>query len=111
MNINEILRYEPKIDDIIMHKDGSYHVIISVLKQGSMVVSAMHNMNVSEQFERHFNPERFEGSEPRSARIARAPRRTNSESELVAIERRYRRMGFDKREARFKARMYHTMKL
>jgi hypothetical protein len=69
------------------------------------------NMNVSEQFERHFNPERFEGSEPRSARIARAPRRTNSESELVAIERRYRRMGFDKREARFKARMYHTMKL
>ena len=48
MNINEILRYEPKIDDIIMHKDGSYHVIISVLKQGSMVVSAMHHINGSE---------------------------------------------------------------
>lgn len=45
MDINEILRYEPKIDDIIMHKDGSYHVIISVLKQGSMVVSAMHHIN------------------------------------------------------------------
>lgn len=68
-------------------------------------------MNVSELFERHFNPERFAGSEPRSTRVARAPRRTDSESELVAIERRYRRMGFDKREARFKARMYHMHKL
>ena len=48
MNINEILRYEPQIDDIIMHKDGSYHVIISVLKQGSMVVSAMHHINGAE---------------------------------------------------------------
>ena len=38
MDINAILRYEPQIDDIIMHKDGSYHVVISVLKQGSMVV-------------------------------------------------------------------------
>ena len=45
MNINEMLRYEPKIDDIIMHKDGSYHVVISELKQGSMVVSAMHHVN------------------------------------------------------------------
>ena len=48
MNINEILRYEPKINDIIMHKDGSYHVIISELKQGSSVVSAMHHVNGSE---------------------------------------------------------------
>ena len=68
-------------------------------------------MNVSEMFERHFCPERFEEHGPRTARIARAPRRTDSESELVAIERRYRRMGFDKREARFKARMYHMHKL
>ena len=48
MDINEILRYEPKIDDIIMHKDGSYHVVISELKQGSSVVSAMHHINGSE---------------------------------------------------------------
>lgn len=68
-------------------------------------------MNISEQFERHFCPERFEAHAPRTARYARAPRRTNSESELVAIERRYRRMGFDKREARFKARLYHSVKL
>ena len=54
-------------------------------------------MNVSEQFERHFHPGQFKGSEPRSTRVARAPRRTNSESELVTIERKYRRMGFDKR--------------
>ena len=45
MNINEILKYEPKINDIIMHKDGSYHIIITELKQGSMVVSAMHHIN------------------------------------------------------------------
>lgn len=45
MDINEMLRYEPKIDDIIMHTDGSYHVIISELKQGSSVVSAMHHVN------------------------------------------------------------------
>ena len=48
MNINEILRYEPKIDDIIMHKDGSYHVIMTELKLGSTVVSAMHHVNGAE---------------------------------------------------------------
>ena len=48
MDINAILRYEPQIDDIIMHKDGSYHVIITELKQGSSVVSAMHHINGSE---------------------------------------------------------------
>ena len=48
MDINEILRYDPKIDDIIMHKDGSYHVVISELKQGSSVVSAMHHISGSE---------------------------------------------------------------
>jgi len=68
-------------------------------------------MNVSEMFERHFNPAKFEGSEARTTRVARAPRRTNDESELMKIEQRYMRMGFDAREARFKARMYHTMKL
>ena len=48
MNINEMLRYEPKINDIIMHTDGSYHVVITELKQGSSVVSAMHHVNGTE---------------------------------------------------------------
>ena len=48
MDIQSILRYEPQIDDIIMHKDGSYHDIVSELKQGSMVVSAMHHINGAE---------------------------------------------------------------
>jgi hypothetical protein len=48
MNINEMLRYEPKINDIIMHTDGSYHIVITELKQGSSVVSAMHHVNGTE---------------------------------------------------------------
>jgi adenosine/AMP kinase len=48
MNINEMLRYEPKVGDIIMHTDGSYHVVITELKQGSSVVSAMHHINGTE---------------------------------------------------------------
>jgi hypothetical protein len=68
-------------------------------------------MNVSELFERHFNPEKFEGSEPRTARVARAPRRTNDVQELTKIYQQYIRMGFDAREARFKALNHHTMKL
>lgn len=68
-------------------------------------------MDVSEQFERALNPEKFKGSEARTARVARAPRRTDDESELMKLEQRYMRMGFDAREARFKVRMYHTMKL
>jgi len=68
-------------------------------------------MNISEQFERHFNPSRYKGSESRTARVARAPRRTNDEQQLMLLEQRYMRMGFDAREARFKARMYHTLKL
>ncbi len=68
-------------------------------------------MNVSEQFERHFNAELFKGSEARTTRVARAPRRTNDESELRKIEQRYMRMGFDAREARFKALTHHTLKL
>ena len=66
-------------------------------------------MNVSEQFERTFNPERFKGSESRTTTYGRAPRRTNDELVLMKIERRYRRMGFDAREARFKALTHHTM--
>ena len=68
-------------------------------------------MNVSELFERHFNPGKFEGSEPRTARIARDPRRTDNGSELNKIYQRYIRMGFDAQEARFKTYHYHTMKL
>jgi len=48
MNINEMLRYEPKVGDIIMHTDGSYHIVITELKQGSSVVSAMHHVNGTE---------------------------------------------------------------
>ena len=68
-------------------------------------------MNVSEQFERHFNAELFEDSGPRTARVARAPRRTNDEQVLTKIYQRYIRMGFDAREARFKTLTHHTMKL
>jgi len=68
-------------------------------------------MNTSELFERHFNPERFKGSEPRTARMARAPRRTNNEQQLKKIYAQYIRMGFDAREARFKTLNHHTMKL
>ena len=68
-------------------------------------------MNVSEMFERHFNPAKFEGNRPRTARVARAPRRTDDESELMKLEQRYMRMGFDAREARFKTYHFHTMKL
>jgi hypothetical protein len=68
-------------------------------------------MNVSEQFERHFNAELFKGSEPRTTAYGRAPRRTNDEQQLVEIYERYKRMGFDAREARFKTLTHHTMKL
>jgi hypothetical protein len=68
-------------------------------------------MNTSELFERHFNPERFKGSEPRTTRVARAPRRTNNEQQLKKIYQRYVRMGFTPQEARFKAFHYHSMKL
>ena len=68
-------------------------------------------MNISEQFDRHFDPERYKGSEARTARVARAPRRTNDEQQLILLEQRYMRMGFDAREARFKARLHHNAKL
>ena len=40
MDINSMLRYMPEEGDIIMHKDGSYHVVKETLKQGSMSVKA-----------------------------------------------------------------------
>ena len=48
MDIQSMLRYEPKIGDIIMHTDGSYHVVITELKQGSSVVSAMYHISGTE---------------------------------------------------------------
>ena len=48
MDIQSMLRYEPKVGDIIMHTDGSYHIVITELKQGSSVVSAMHHVNGTE---------------------------------------------------------------
>jgi len=48
MDIQSMLRYEPKVGDIIMHTDGSYHIVITELKQGSSVVSAMHHINGTE---------------------------------------------------------------
>lgn len=65
--------------------------------------------STSELFERHFCPDRFE---PRaSGRVARSPRIARNDSELKKIYQRYIRMGFDAREARFKALTYHSMKL
>jgi hypothetical protein len=61
-------------------------------------------------FDRHFYPKQYKGSETRTARVARAPRRTNDESTLIEIERYYMGKGFDAREARFKARTHHTVK-
>lgn len=68
-------------------------------------------MDVSDMFEQHFNPEKFQDNPPRTATYGRAPRTTNDEAELKKIEQQYLRMGFDAREARFKARLHHTMKL
>lgn len=65
-------------------------------------------MTTSEMFERHLNPQRFE---PRAERVARRPNIANSEKELQREYRKYRNMGFDAREARFKALTHHTMKL
>jgi hypothetical protein len=45
------------------------------------------------------------------SKFNRAPRRTNSEAELKKLIKRYTRMGFTPREARFKALNHHTMKL
>ena len=55
MNINEMLRYSPQEGDIIMHTDGSYHVIKAELRQGTMAVSAMHHINGTEPVEVQLN--------------------------------------------------------
>ena len=68
-------------------------------------------MNVSELFERALNPEKFEGSESRTTRVARAPRRTNDEQQLAKEYRKYRNMGFSPKECEWKALNHHTMKL
>jgi len=54
---------------------------------------------------------RYSGNQPRTATVGRAPRITLDEQQLEKEYRKYRRMGFDAREARFKARLHHTMKL
>ena len=54
---------------------------------------------------------RYPGNQPRTTTFGRAPRATNNTSELKKIYARYIRMGFDAREARFKALTYHTSKL
>jgi len=60
-------------------------------------------MNTSDKFETCFDPA------PR--RVGRSPRIARNKAELKMIEQRYIRMGFDAREARFKAYTYHSMKL
>ena len=54
---------------------------------------------------------RYPGNQTRTTAFGRAPRATNNASELKKIYAQYIRMGFDYREARFKALTYHTMKL
>jgi len=68
-------------------------------------------MNTSELFERHLNVERFKGSEPRTTRVARAPRRTNNGQQLAKEYRKYKQMGFTHYESRNLAYHHHTMKL
>lgn len=58
--------------------------------------------DINDLFEQHFT---------RRAPVERAPRTTNDAQKLEKIVQRYIRMGFDAREARFKAYHYHSMKL
>ncbi len=55
MNIGEMLRYAPQEGDIIMHKDGSYHVVKETLRQGQMAVKAEWFVNGSEPSEVQLN--------------------------------------------------------
>ena len=65
--------------------------------------------STSEMFERHLCPDRFD---PRaSGRVARSPRIATNDSQLKREYTKYRRMGFDHHEARFKAYLHHSMKL
>lgn len=43
--------------------------------------------------------------------FAKEPRKTSNGNELQRIYQRYIRMGFDEREARFKAMTHHAYKL
>lgn len=54
---------------------------------------------------------RYHGQQTRTATAGRAPRITLDEQQLEKEYRKYRRMGFDAREARFKANLHHGMKL
>ena len=54
---------------------------------------------------------RYTGNPARSTTFGRGPRRTNDEQRLKDIYLQYIRMGFEDREARFKALHHHTMKL
>lgn len=54
---------------------------------------------------------RYAGKPARSTTFGRGPRRTNNERELTKLYHQYLRMGFEDREARFKALHHHTMKL
>tara|TARA_Y100001973_G_C5198806_1_gene336162 strand:+ start:98 stop:346 length:249 start_codon:yes stop_codon:yes gene_type:complete len=55
MEISEILRYMPKEGDIIMHKDGSYHVVIEDMSKGTMSVKANWHMLGNEPSEVDLN--------------------------------------------------------
>jgi dTDP-4-dehydrorhamnose 3,5-epimerase-like enzyme len=55
MDIQSMLRYSPQEGDIIMHTDGSYHVVKAELRQGSMTVSAMHHINGTDPVEVQLN--------------------------------------------------------
>ena len=68
-------------------------------------------MDVSEQFERALNPEKFKGSEARTTRVARAPRRTNNKQQLLKIYKSYINRGFPAKEAGWKTYHHHTYKL
>jgi len=54
---------------------------------------------------------RYRSYESRTATVGRAPRIADSKAELKKLYHQYIRMGFDAREARFKALNHHTMKL
>lgn len=55
MDINQILRYTPQEGDIIMHRDGSYHVIKEELSRGRMTVKANWHVLGSEPSEVDLN--------------------------------------------------------
>ena len=54
---------------------------------------------------------RHQGIQPRTTTFGRAPRIALNEQQLMKEYRKYRRMGFDHDEARFKANLHHGMKL